>query len=605
MIKIADFQDKRLSDSLYTYFENENSTIRHDAVLSFASIQDTLSADKIGKLLLGDNNANVRRAAAFALGQTNCIAATEILLQSIAIERDNSVLKIALEAYGKIAPTKKLYVNSGLKQSDDVNAGYAWMNYRFGLRSILDSLMVEENAKLLDCSNSEYTRLGAASFFARSGKNFENVEQRLEKTSQGDSSAEIRMNTAFALRKIKSDSSLLVLLNRAQYDTDYRVRVNVTRALHVFPFAKTKATLFHALSDKNINVAIAASGVIKATAAKEFWNEILTKAREVKNWRTQADLYEASLIATDVKDVVEEIFGIYKNSTNPYQKAALLISLQHSVMAYDFLNGQLNESNVPVIKLSAATALVSINGMKDFPSSLTKTFTKIYIAGINAGDPGVVSTFAAALADSTLGYKNVIKDFSFLYAAKQKFTLPKHVETIQPLHDAIAYFEGRKRTTIRNEFNHPIDWQLVKKIPRDQQAIIKTMKGDIVIQLFVEEAPGSVSNFVALAKAHYFDHKIFHRVVPNFVVQGGCNRGDGFGSEDYSIRSEFNLRRYKTGSIGMASAGKDTESTQWFITHSPTPHLDGRYTIFAEVKEGMDVVHHLEVGDEIVSVVLK
>jgi cyclophilin family peptidyl-prolyl cis-trans isomerase len=120
--------------------------------------------------------------------------------------------------------------------------------------------------------------------------------------------------------------------------------------------------------------------------------------------------------------------------------------------------------------------------------------------------------------------------------------------------------------------------------------------------MLVDEAPGSVTNFLKLASEGYFNGKNFHRVVPNFVIQGGCNRGDGWGSEDYSIRSEFSLRKYKEGSVGMASAGKDTEGTQWFITHSPTPHLDGRYSIFAEVVEGMDVVHRIEIGDKIISV---
>jgi cyclophilin family peptidyl-prolyl cis-trans isomerase len=91
-------------------------------------------------------------------------------------------------------------------------------------------------------------------------------------------------------------------------------------------------------------------------------------------------------------------------------------------------------------------------------------------------------------------------------------------------------------------------------------------------------------------------------VVPNFVIQAGCNRGDGSGSEDYSIRSEFTTTRYKTGSMGMASAGKDTEGTQWFITHCPTPHLDGRYAIFAEVVSGMEVVQRMEVGDQITGI---
>ena len=104
---------------------------------------------------------------------------------------------------------------------------------------------------------------------------------------------------------------------------------------------------------------------------------------------------------------------------------------------------------------------------------------------------------------------------------------------------------------------------------------------------------------------NYFDNKPIHRVVPNFVIQTGCHRGDGWGSEDYSIRSEFSLRRYKTGSVGMASAGKDTEGTQWFITYSPTPHLDGRYSIFAEVVEGLGVLEYLQVGDNINDVIIE
>ena len=86
-----------------------------------------------------------------------------------------------------------------------------------------------------------------------------------------------------------------------------------------------------------------------------------------------------------------------------------------------------------------------------------------------------------------------------------------------------------------------------------------------------------------MKKEKFYNEKTWHRVVPNFVIQAGCTRGDGYGSLNYTIRSEFSPQSYKTGYVGMASAGKDTESTQFFITHRPTPHLDGRYTIFAKV----------------------
>ena len=183
--------------------------------------------------------------------------------------------------------------------------------------------------------------------------------------------------------------------------------------------------------------------------------------------------------------------------------------------------------------------------------------------------------------------------------------MPKDIESLQPLENAIAYFEGKaKPAPLKNGFNHPVDWKLVASIDKDQRVLVRTTRGDIVLRLLVEEAPGSVANFVNLINAKYFDGLYYHRVVPNFVIQTGCSRGDGFGSEDYSIRSEFSQRRYKTGSVGMASAGKDTEGTQWFITHSPTPHLDGRYTIFAEVEQGMGIVDQIEVGDQNTSVTL-
>ena len=101
--------------------------------------------------------------------------------------------------------------------------------------------------------------------------------------------------------------------------------------------------------------------------------------------------------------------------------------------------------------------------------------------------------------------------------------------------------------------------------------------------------------------------KNFHRVVSNFVAQGGCNRGDGYGAENYSIRSEFSpdVNYERAGMIGMASAGKHTEGTQFFITHSPTLHLNGNYTIFAEVVDGMKIVDELQEGDIIEKVSLE
>jgi cyclophilin family peptidyl-prolyl cis-trans isomerase len=102
--------------------------------------------------------------------------------------------------------------------------------------------------------------------------------------------------------------------------------------------------------------------------------------------------------------------------------------------------------------------------------------------------------------------------------------------------------------------------------------------------------------------AGYYNGKYFHRIVPDFVAQAGCPRGDGYGAMDWTLRTEVGLSGFVTGAVGLASAGKDTESCQFFIMLAPAPHLDGRYTRFAHVVSGMDVAQRLVVGDRMISV---
>ncbi len=134
------------------------------------------------------------------------------------------------------------------------------------------------------------------------------------------------------------------------------------------------------------------------------------------------------------------------------------------------------------------------------------------------------------------------------------------------------------------------------------RAVVSTDKGAFTIELLPEDAPLTVDNFVKLARGKFFDRTTFHRVVPNFVIQGGDPRGDGNGGPPYQIRCEINRVPYARGAIGMALSGKDTGGSQWFATHSPQPHLDGGYTVFGRVTEGMDVVDRIVRGDRIMSV---
>ena len=134
------------------------------------------------------------------------------------------------------------------------------------------------------------------------------------------------------------------------------------------------------------------------------------------------------------------------------------------------------------------------------------------------------------------------------------------------------------------------------------QAYIDTSKGTIQIELAVLDAPRTVANFIALVRKNYFRGNQLHRVVPDFVVQDGDPRGDGEGGPGYTIRDEINQRPYLRGTVGMALAWADTGGSQFFITHSPQPHLDARYTVFGQVVAGMDVVDRLQQWDTINSI---
>jgi cyclophilin family peptidyl-prolyl cis-trans isomerase/HEAT repeat protein len=599
LIKIYDLKDRRLADSLYQYFTSPNEKYREEAVLAFASIQDSTSISALGKMLK-DESRSVRAAAAFSIGQIGSSLAEPFVIESLKTEKEKSVRGELIEAYGKTARQWDL---SLMTNDAMLSERFSWSIYRVGLRGMANPLLDSVAAILLGPSYKQSTRLGAAHYFSRTAKNFQKFESIIVNSATTDSAAEVRMASTLALGKIATDSSLSTISRILKNEHDYRVRVSAIRALRPFAFEKIQPGLIQALADSNINVAIAASELMASAIDRQSWKELLPLCYNARNGRIRANLYTGILAASDSKEVAEEIVRAYRQATDPYDKAALLSSLSHSVMLFRFIEEQLLTSDIPVIRSAAASTLVAINRRKNFDGSLKEKFAAIYREEIEKGDPATIAIICSALADSTLEYKNVLRNFSFLLEARKKLSLPKHIEAIAPVNAAIAYLEGKNDTPLlANTFNNPIDWTVVSNISKDQRALIATAKGEIVVRLFVEEAPGSVANFVSLANKRYYDDKFFHRVVPNFVVQAGCNRGDGYGSEDYSIRSEFSRRRYATGSLGMASAGKDTEATQWFITHSPTPHLDGAYTIFGEVVEGMDILHSLEVGDKILKI---
>ena len=164
---------------------------------------------------------------------------------------------------------------------------------------------------------------------------------------------------------------------------------------------------------------------------------------------------------------------------------------------------------------------------------------------------------------------------------------PARTTTARPL---AWYAEQVRRIVTRDLATHPA------------HAVIATERGSIEIVLRGSDAPLTVANFTALANRHYFDGLAFHRVVPNFVAQDGDPRGDGSGGPGYAIRDELNRQWYDRGAVGMALSGPDTGGSQYFLTHSPQPHLDGHHTVFGHMISGYDVLDELVQGDRIISI---
>jgi cyclophilin family peptidyl-prolyl cis-trans isomerase len=181
----------------------------------------------------------------------------------------------------------------------------------------------------------------------------------------------------------------------------------------------------------------------------------------------------------------------------------------------------------------------------------------------------------------------------------------KDYEIAKAAADALKIITG-KEYVINNPMSKKIyNWDYLNKLSSKRTALINTELGQIKIELFPDIAIFTIENFVKLTESGYYNNTIFHRVVPNFVIQGGDPKGTGYGGPGYSIRTEVADNTFDAYYVGMASSGKDTEGNQFFITHCPTPHLDGKYTIFGKVTDGFDVVDKIQIGDKIINITIQ
>jgi len=151
-------------------------------------------------------------------------------------------------------------------------------------------------------------------------------------------------------------------------------------------------------------------------------------------------------------------------------------------------------------------------------------------------------------------------------------------------------------------YNSPIPMTI--DVNKKYSALIKTAKGDLVLELYPQDAPVTVNNFVTLARKGFYNGLTFHRVIPDFMAQGGDPSGNGTGGPGYKFQDEFSSRTHQAGSLSMANSGANTNGSQFFICYTPQPHLNGKHTVFGQLTQGMDVLKKLVNGDKMNEVVI-
>ena len=618
---IADYQDQQASDSLAYYLQHPNPTYRYYSALAFASTRDSGQIAALGALL-EDPDEQIRTAAAYALGQTRSRAASELLIGGFRAFDSTSVNTLSnaaiLEAVGKTGDVQALRALSTVTtyqhRDTALLLGQVRGIYRFALRGIITSEGTSRCVELLqDEKYPQAVRVMAANYLFRAGNlDLAQYEQRLIRTFETDQDPRIRMTLAVALGRTKSNDALRSLKEQLSKETDYRVRCNILVACANFPYNRVRDLIFNTLSDKNLHVAERAARYFLGNGDRQDVLEYRAFSRGNVPWQLKTVMYEASnrylpanytITKNNLNNELRELFS---TSDNPFEKGGYLLGLARDLRNYQEVRELGYSAKHPAIRTIAVEALVTIAGSSDLSRvfgrnmpTVRKDLATYMLEAIRTGDIAMIAIAADALANPELALQEEARPaLDELKEALSKLNLPGAVETYNALSMCIATLENEEFQPYKIPHNNPIPWNLLNTLNDTVAAEIITSRGIVQLALFKNHAPGTVANFVRLSRDRFYHSKNVHRVVPNFVIQGGCPRGDGYGSLDYTIRSELGPMHFDAeGYIGMASAGNHTECTQWFITHSPTPHLDGNYTIFGQVTAGMNIVHETQVGD--------
>ena len=425
-----------------------------------------------------------------------------------------------------------------------------------------------------------------------------------------DSDPEVRWRAAYAVshKAVPEMIDALVPLTR---DANVWVRLFAVRALGRAATPAQKDTLRHALKDSEYLVRVEAINAIRLAEISMILDVSLlgdpsphvraAAARALKS----GGVLDASAM---VRAVAAQRTGQFDHDgeSHPWVVSRALLSPKFTGSLASWLNHR-----DPLISSTAAEALIK---------KRTEDNLKLLIALLEDPDRPLEMRGSAVEAVTEWKDPDLLASLQECYRNSRA---REFVEVRESIVDAAAALEatGFLKTLLKDD-SPSVRIKAARALKQEAEAgpppapspflgtafernpivVIETSRGEMEVECFASDAPVHVASFIDLIRKGTYDGLIWHRVVSNFVIQGADPRGSGWGDAGYNIRDEINRRKYARGTVGMPKAGKDTGGCQIFITHTPTPHLDGRYTIFGQVVGGLEVIDKIEPLDKIIRI---
>ena len=630
--KIYDWRDRGHTDSLIRILRNGTAAQRYVAALSFAP-GDSAAIPALGAALQ-DRAPDVRRAVVFALGQIGHAEAEPILTQ--AFRSDDSMSEhqlfnaLILEAIGKCGSARSLELIVGVSTYETSDTllliGQCRSIFQFAHRKIFSpdaTRMMTRYA--INESVPIQARILAAQYMARYEEaKPDSAQTRLLVNAfiRAQNTPFLRAPLAAVLAKTGSPQAFNILARMIGRDQDWRVTCEIIRAMGAFEYDTARWLVAPLLRDSNVHVAYEAANYFLQKGQNKDGDYYLRLAREHADihWRARIALWAAANrhARGEKREFASySIREIFAQSKNPYERAACVSAAAEYPWQYKWIYEKALSDIHPAVKTAVAHALARLCLLPDFyrvygeysndvRGSLYRQARNL----METGNPGIIAGLGAGLRSETLNFRTR-RDTALmgdLYNLRQKLNPVSDYEALLALDSVIAYFGNQPYPKPQSPpLNYPIKWDNLRALSDKREILIKTTKGEITLEIHPEWAPATTAAFIEAINTGVLNGKTFHRIVPGHVAQGGCPRGDGYGALDYTLFTETGMKWYDdAGYVGMARAdARNTESIQFFITHTPRPHLDGRYTIFAKVKKGLNVALNLTPGDEIERISVK